>query len=205
MSTHKPAAEALIWIDTETTGLNTTRDNLLEIAIGITDLEGELLDSFERVMMPTTHSAVRDLMDWYAISDDPGHQLVYRMHKASGLWDEVLASTNSYESVDEQLMTFLTYTEVPLDDLGRAPMCGNTVNFDQRMCDNRLPQFRSQFGHRTIDMSSTKELVRRRHPDIAKAWDQICDAKGDKPHRAMEDILWSIEEYKFYISTGMIA
>jgi oligoribonuclease len=74
----------------------------------------------------------------------------------------------------------------------RAPLCGNSICQDRRFLYRYMPRLEAFLHYRNLDVSSIKELVVRWRPDIA---DTFVKTGG---HRALDDILDSIEELKFY-------
>ena len=55
-----------------------------------------------------------------------------------------------------------------------------------------MPTLESYLHYRVVDVSSIKELVSRWHPDAEKP------PEKSKAHRALDDILESIEELRWY-------
>src|SRR6266704_1808391 len=74
--------DRLVWIDCEMTGLELTRDALIEIAVLVTDAELKLLGAGIDIVIHT-HDDILDTMVPY----------VQEMHASSGLTDAVRAST----------------------------------------------------------------------------------------------------------------
>src|SRR6266496_3917026 len=73
--------DRLVWIDCEMTGLELTRDALIEIAVLVTDAELKLLDVGIDIVIHA-HDDILDTMVPY----------VHEMHASSGLTDAVRAS-----------------------------------------------------------------------------------------------------------------
>ena len=72
-----------------------------------------------------------------------------------------------------------------------SPMCGNTVSHDRRFLSKYMPRLEAYFNYRHIDVSSFK--------DVAVRWmneAQVYEKKGS--HRALGDIVESVEELRFY-------
>lgn len=176
------ADDLLVWCDLETTGLDRTgADVPLEIAVLVTDLDLCVLgDGFERVLW------VPDSTLWRMVPE------VQEMHGASGLTAEVRVST-------------LNCTEVALDALNYVrgfdldappktlPLCGNTVGFDRDFLRRYMLRFEEHFHYRSIDVSAVKELCRRWYPEA------FAQAPAKRlAHRAMPDLLESIEELRYY-------
>ena len=55
-----------------------------------------------------------------------------------------------------------------------------------------MPELDAFFHYRNVDVSSIKELIKRSNPEL------IDGFKKSGGHRAMEDVLESIQELKFY-------
>ena len=69
-------------------------------------------------------------------------------------------------------------------------MCGNSIWQDRRFIRKYMPDLDSYLHYRMIDVSTIKELVKR--------WFGVEFEKTQHNHRALEDIIQSIEELKFY-------
>jgi oligoribonuclease len=80
MSAMVNAAEndRLVWIDCEMTGLDLEVDELVEIAIVITDFELNVLDPGFQIVIKPDDSALAHMNDF-----------VTKMHESSGLLDEI--------------------------------------------------------------------------------------------------------------------
>lgn len=184
--------DLLIWIDLETTGLDSAdkmqgvRDHkILEIGMHITDSNYNIIDKgFEMVI----HYEKEDL-------EKLMNPFVKDMHTKSGLLDKIEKSNYSLEEVEQKMINYVkSYNIEPKS----SPICGNNVGFDKNFIDSQMPDF-SQFLHyRKIDVSSIKEIAKRTFPDIIKDL--------DKPykHRGLDDIQESIKELKFYMDRVFI-
>ena len=71
-------------------------------------------------------------------------------------------------------------------------MCGNTICQDRRFLYTGMPALEAWFHYRNLDVSSVKELAKIWAPDVAKGFFK----KGS--HLAMDDIVESIEELRYY-------
>ena len=76
-----------------------------------------------------------------------------------------------------------------------SPMCGNTIHQDRRFMVKYMPRLEAFFHYRNLDVSTLKELARRWYPAVYKG----VVKKGS--HKALDDILESIEELKYYRET----
>ena len=70
---------------------------------------------------------------------------------------------------------------------------GNSIGVDRRFLDRYLPDLDRYLHYRSIDVSSIKELCRRWYPAIYKQ-----RPSKSETHRALDDILESIEELRYY-------
>ncbi len=167
----------LIWIDMEMTGLDPSRDRIIEVAIVITDSQ---LNTVAEAPVMVVHQAdaVLDGMDAWNKGT----------HTRSGLIDKVKASALDELKAEELLLTFLK-EYVPA---GESPMCGNSICQDRRFLANYMPVLERYFHYRNLDVSTLKELSRRWKPEIYGAF------KKSGKHEALADIQESIAELKHY-------
>ena len=73
-----------------------------------------------------------------------------------------------------------------------SPMCGNSIGQDRRFMARYMPKLEDWFHYRNLDVSTLKELCRRWRPDVYKG----LEKKG--AHKALDDILESIAELRYY-------
>jgi len=111
-----------------------------------------------------------------------------RQHGQSGLTDRVLSSTVNTRQAEQETLQFLKQW-VPK---GKSPMCGNSICQDRRFMARLMPELEAYFLYRNLDVSTLKELARRWRPELIKGFTK----KGS--HLAMDDILDSIAELKYY-------
>ena len=179
------AADRLVWVDCEMTGLDLRRDALIEIAALITDSELRILDEGIDLVI----SAPAELLD--------GMQPVVReMHAASGLTDLVRTSTISLAEAERQVLDHLR-KHVP--DARTVPLCGNSIATDRAFLARDMPELDAFLHYRMVDVSSIKELCRRWYPRVYFSQPQ----KG-LAHRALADIRESIRELRYYRGTVFV-
>jgi len=172
------AAERLVWIDLEMTGLDTEQHTVVEIAVLITDGALELVDEGIDLVIHAAPAELERMDDF-----------VRNMHTKSGLLPQIEASTVSLQDASDQVIDYLR-TRVPEST---APLCGNSIGVDRRFLDRYLPAVDKYVHYRSIDVSSLKELCRRWNPAVYKG------RPGKREtHRALDDIRESIEELRFY-------
>ena len=173
--------DRLVWIDLEMTGLDPERDVVLEIAALVTDSElqpvGEGLD----IVVSQPRSALEGMAD-----------VVRDMHARSGLTEAVLASPVSLASAEADVLA-LVKEHVPVPRT--VPLCGNSIATDRTFLVRHMPDLDAWLHYRMIDVSSIKELARRWYP---KAYHKAPQKAGG--HRALADILESVQELRYYRS-----
>jgi oligoribonuclease len=172
------AVENLVWIDLEMTGLDVVQHVIVEIACIVTNSELETLDGGIDIVIHPDDGAL-DRMD----------DFVRNMHTKSGLLPEMEASTIDLATAGKTALDYVR-SHVPERT---APVCGNSIGVDRRFLDHYLPELDQYLHYRSIDVSSIKELCRRWYPAIYKQ-----RPSKNETHRALDDILESIEELRYY-------
>ena len=176
------AAQNLVWIDCEMTGLDLASDKLIEVAVVVTDSQLNVLDPGLDVIIHAEDDALAGMAD-----------VVTEMHARSGLTEEVRASTVTLAEAQEQV---LAYVKRFVPERRTAPLCGNSIGTDRGFLARDMPELDDHLHYRMIDVSSIKELSRRWFPRVYFAQ----PAKG-LAHRALADILESIRELAYYRQT----
>ncbi|WP_447948105.1 oligoribonuclease [Microbacterium maritypicum] len=170
--------DRLVWIDCEMTGLDLAVDELVEIAVVITDFELNPIDPGFQVVIRPTEAALAHMNDF-----------VTKMHEASGLIDEIRGGV-SLEEAESQTLAYIKRF-VPLER--KAPLAGNTIGTDRMFLAKYMPQVDQWLHYRNVDVSSIKELSRRWYPRVF-----FQAPPKDGGHRALADILESIRELRYY-------
>jgi oligoribonuclease len=172
----------LVWIDCEMTGLDLRRDALIEVAAVVTDAELNLLDQGLDVII-NAHDDVLDTMVPF----------VRDMHESSGLTAAVRASTVGLGDAETLV---LDYIQSHVPEAKSAPLCGNSIATDRGFLARDMPTLDEHLHYRMIDVSSIKELAKRWYPRVYQSQPE----KG-LAHRALADILESIQELAYYRQT----
>ena len=175
MSAHEN--DRLVWIDCEMTGLDLDQDELVEIAVVVTDFELRVLDPGFQIVIKPDPSALEHMNDF-----------VTGMHRSSGLLDEIPDGV----SVAEAEFLALEYVQRFATE-GKAPLAGNTIGTDRAFLAKYMPRLDRFLHYRSVDVSSIKELARRWYP---RAY--IHAPAKDGGHRALADIRESIRELAYY-------
>jgi oligoribonuclease len=177
--------DRLVWIDCEMTGLDLAVDDLIEVAVVITDYELEPVHPGFSVVIAPTESGLANM-----------NEFVREMHSASGLLDELDAGIPLADA-EQQVLAYIT-EHVPT--AGQAPLAGNTIGTDRAFINRSMPSVDAHLHYRSVDVSSIKELVRRWFPRV-----YFNAPAKNGGHRALADILESIRELDYYRRAGFVA
>ncbi len=175
------SSDRLVWIDCEMTGLDLAIDELVEVAVVITDFELNILDAGFNVIIKPDRSAYDNM-----------NEFVLKMHSESGLLAEIPSGVTLADAefaVHEYILKF-----VPI--VGQAPLAGNTIGTDRAFLAKYMPRVDAHLHYRNVDVSSLKELARRWFPRI-----YFNAPAKNGGHRALADILESIRELDYYRKT----
>jgi len=170
--------DRLVWIDCEMTGLDLEVDELVEIAIVVTDFDLRPLDPGFQIVIKPDDTALANM-----------NEFVTQMHTASGLMAEIPHGV----SVAEAEFEALEYIQRFVPQQGKAPLAGNTIGTDRMFLAKYMPRIDRWLHYRNVDVSSIKELSRRWYP---RAY--IHAPAKDGGHRALADIRESILELAYY-------
>jgi len=170
--------EYLVWIDCEMTGLNPDTECLVEIAAVITDFDLNVLDEGIDLVIKPQEGTVEAMGDY-----------VRKMHTDSGLIKEFASGIDLADAESQVLAYIKKYIPNPKT----APLAGNTIGTDRMFLAKYMPELDGHLHYRNIDVSTIKELSKRWYP---RSYFQA--PKKDGGHRALADILESIEELKYY-------
>ena len=160
------------------TGLDVTRDALIEVAVVITDADLNIVDPGLDVLITPPAEALEGMNDF-----------VRQMHTSSGLLDE-LSSGTTMEDAQQQVIDYIRrFVPTPK----KALLAGNSVGTDKMFLEANMPLVIDHLHYRLVDVSSIKELAKRWY---RKAFEEAPVKHGG--HRALADILESIQELEYY-------
>ncbi|MFI3220675.1 MAG: oligoribonuclease [Methylococcales bacterium] len=170
-------SQHLIWIDLEMTGLNPDTDLIIEIATIVTDKDLNILAQGPVIAVHQSDEALAAMDDWNQLH-----------HGQSGLIDRVKASTINDAEAERLTIEFLKQW-IPANT---SPICGNSIGQDRRFLVRYMPELEAYFHYRNIDVSTLKELAARWAPALKDGF------KKETKHQALDDIIESIEELRYY-------
>ncbi|MBL4647590.1 MAG: oligoribonuclease [Gammaproteobacteria bacterium] len=169
--------ENLIWIDLEMTGLDTARDNIIEIATVVTDKELVILAEGPVFAIYQSDETLSRMDKWNQ-----------RHHGDSGLLERVRSSQVTLAQAEQATLDFLRQY-VPES---ASPMCGNSICQDRRFLYREMPRLECYFHYRNLDVSSIKELIKRWRPEL------LTNLTKAGKHIALDDVKDSIHELTYY-------
>ena len=164
------------------TGLDLTRDKLIEVAVLITDSELNVLDPGMDLVISADDADLEGM-----------NEVVVEMHAKSGLTEQVRASTLTVAEAEQQL---LAYIKQFVPDRRTAPLCGNSIGTDRGFLARDMPELDDHLHYRMVDVSSIKELARRWFPRV-----YFAQPPKGLAHRALADIIESVRELAYYRRT----
>lgn len=165
----------LVWVDLEMTGLDLTKERIIEMAAIVTDDDLNVIAESPIITVHQSDDLLNAMDEWNT-----------KQHGGSGLVDRVKASTVTEQQAEQTMLNFLQQ-HVAKDV---SPMCGNSIGQDRRFLDRYMPELEAYFHYRNLDISTLKELVNRWRPELK--------FEKESKHLAMDDIKDSIEELKYY-------
>ena len=165
----------LLWVDLEMTGLDPTRDRILEVAALVTSWDFITKETYENVIFQD-QSCLDGMDDWCK-----------KTHGASGLLARIPLGV-SEEQVDNDLYALCERHAQPEQ---HVILCGNSIWQDRRFIDAFLPKTKKRLHYRMLDVSSFKLIFSTKY--------QVTFKKTNK-HRALDDIQESIKELTHYLS-----
>ena len=166
------------------TGLDLAADDLIEVAVVVTDYELEPVHPGFTIVIAATETGLANMGEF-----------VRNMHESSGLLAE-LADGVSMADAEQQVLAYIT-EHVPA--ASQAPLAGNTIGTDRAFISKYMPAVDAHLHYRSVDVSSIKELVRRWFPRV-----YFNAPTKNGGHRALADILESIRELDYYRRAGFV-
>jgi oligoribonuclease len=176
--------EHLVWVDCEMTGLSPDNDSLVEIAVVVTNSDLEVLDPGLDLVIKPREGTAESMSDF-----------VRDMHTKSGLINEFESGVDLADAE----AAVLEYIKRFIPEASTAPLAGNTIGTDRMFITKYMPELDAHLHYRNIDVSTIKELTKRWYPRV---YYQL--PKKDGGHRALADILESIEELRYYRKTVLV-
>ena len=166
----------LLWVDLEMTGLEAGKDKILEVAVIATGWNLEPIAEYQGIAKVD--------------------EIIIKERMVGEFWDRHpeayagLVAQNeqgkAIEEIDEELSKFI---EQNFEET--VYLAGNSIHQDRRFIEQELPKLNGLLHYRMLDVSAWK------------IWfENAMNKKFIKPeeHRAMSDIMASINELKYYLN-----
>ncbi|CAI9591758.1 unnamed protein product [Staurois parvus] len=141
--------QRLVWVDLEMTGLDITKDQIIEMACIITDSELNVLAEGPNLIIKQSDEILDGMSEWCK-----------EHHGKSGLTQAVRDSKISLPHAEYEFLSFIRLHTPP----GVCPLAGNSVHVDKVFLNKYMPQFMRHLHYRIVDVSTVKELCRRWYP-----------------------------------------
>ncbi len=168
--------EPLVWMDLEMTGLEPEQDQILEVAVLVTDEKFALKTEGKEWIL---HAPAEKFVQMDAWNQN--------QHTKSGLWEKVLASSTQVQEVEAQILAILQTQMKPKQGI----LAGNSIWQDRRFIRRYMPALDAFLHYRMLDVSSFKVMVTHWFPKEKYQ-------KPESSHRALDDILGSMKELEYY-------
>jgi oligoribonuclease len=169
-------AARMVWIDLEMTGLDLSRDSIIEIATLVTDGDLNIVAEGPNLAVCVPEGLLAGMDEWNTTH-----------HHASGLVDRVRNHGVSVEEAQQRTLAFLRdHVEERT-----APLCGNSVWNDKRFLEKEMPALVEFLHYRMVDVSTVKELARRWYPSEPNFPKKAA-------HLALDDIRESVAELRYW-------
>ena len=167
----------LLWVDLEMTGLDSTKDVILEVAAEITDFDFKTLDSYEARVRQKKELVVERMQKNIWWKDYPENR------------DEFVQKLNEAKASDKVEQEMLALVE---KHFGREPaiLAGNSIHNDRLFIKQWWPALDLKLHYRMLDVSTLKILFQGKYG---------VDFEKKEVHRAFDDIQASIAELQYYL------
>ena len=165
----------LVWVDLEMTGLIPEKDQILEMATIISNIDLEIIASGPELVIHQDKKVLDAMDEW-----NQNH------HKKSGLIERVLQSKVTLEEAEAKTLDFI---KAHVKE-NKGILAGNSIWQDRRFIIQHMPKIDGYLHYRLMDVSTIKIL--------ANSWYKIAPFRKKEAHRAKSDIEESIQELKFY-------
>lgn len=167
----------LLWVDLEMTGLDASKDVILEIAAEITDFNFKTMASYEARVKHKQDVVVSRMQQntWWQEYPDNRDDFVGKLEEGKPL-----------EQVEQEMIALVA------EHFGREPavLAGNSIHSDRSFIKRWWPALDLKLHYRMLDVSSLKIYMQGRYG---------IEYEKKNVHRAFDDIQASIAEWQYYM------
>jgi oligoribonuclease len=172
----------LLWLDFETTGLDTQKDHILEIATRFTDRHGVQEAGFETVVATPEYVLQRISDPWILET----HEELLKLAR-----DPTQALP--FYFLDLLLYAWLTYFG-STKEKPTIHLAGNSVWFDRAFLSRLLPNAFALLNYRQIDVSSVELFFKTVYGELPPE----LKFEKKKLHRSVADLKETLGQYRHY-------
>jgi len=167
----------VLWVDLEMTGLEPTKDVILEVAAEITDFNFNTVGSYEALVQHKRETVVdrMQLNDWWKQYPENRDNFLNKLDDGLPLGE-----------VEKQLIALVE------SHFGNEPaiLGGNSIHNDRNFIKHWWPQLDQRLHYRMLDVSALKVFMQGRYG---------VEFEKKEVHRAFDDIRASIAELQYYL------
>jgi len=167
----------LLWVDLEMTGLDASKDVILEVAAEVTDFNFKTLANYEARVKQKKDVVVERMQKniWWKDFPDNRDDFINRLDEGKSL-----------QQVEQDLVALVDA------EFGREPaiLAGNSIHNDRNFIKYWWPAFDLKLHYRMLDVSSLKIYMQGKHG---------LEFEKKEIHRAFDDIQASIAEWQYYL------
>lgn len=214
-----------LWIDIETTGLDPATSEVLEVNVVVTDASLVPWDSLHIVIHHPMNILMMKSSSWckrkFCSTAYGGNGLFDECHYSHTTYeDAAFILWNFFEFYSSNAVgkgrpqkherhffdktTGANGQNLSNFDISHAAyssksphrlalLCGSTVHFDRGFIEYHFPDLKRFLNHKNIDVTTLLETAKRFRPDLLQS-----KPKPSSSHRAADDIMDSINLYKYF-------
>ena len=170
------AKAKLLWIDLEMTGLDPSKDKILEVAAIATNMSLKEIARYEAVVKVPEKLMKERMVGEFWEKNAKSRDALIEQNKDG----------KPAKEVEKELIEFLD------KNFGKTVyLAGNSIHQDRKFIEREMPELNERLHYRMLDVSAWKIY-----------FENALGRKFVKPenHRALDDIEGSIEELKWYLT-----
>jgi oligoribonuclease len=167
----------LLWVDLEMTGLEASKDVILEVAAEVTDFDFKTLASYEARIKQKRETVLGRMQQNTWWKDFPENRDEFT---------EKLEQGKPLREVEQELIALVEA------QFGREPavLAGNSIHNDRNFIKHWWPALDLKLHYRMLDVSSLKVFMQGKYG---------VEYEKKDVHRAFDDIQASIAELQYYL------